>query len=380
MVPFRVSVKALGVDNRSGQVGSASASKGCSGRMRSPTISSIVPPYIFEFMAISDDPETRRVAIENIRVAAESRALRTASQRTPLPPRPNGPPGEKRREVYDLQHSQSSPVLLPGTLRRSEGSGPVGDDAVDDVYDLAGTAYDFYFTVLERHSIDGAGRPLEITVHAGLNIQNAFWNGRQLIYGDGNGVFSDFTKSLDVIGHELTHAVVQHSCNLNYWGQSGSLNEHLCDVFGTLVKQWHLDQDAAQASWLVGDEILAPSQTRRALRSMNEPGTAFENDPVLGSDPQPSHMNDFYTGPWDDGGVHINSGIPNRAFFLVASRLEGKAWERAGRIWYDAMIALQPGSQFADMVVQTEACAEQRFGKYSAEHQAVCEAWRAVGL
>jgi Zn-dependent metalloprotease len=132
-----------------------------------------------------------------------------------------------------------------------------------------------------------------------------------------------------VIGHELTHGVESFTSNLEYRNQSGALNEHFADVFGVLIKQWKNGETALKRNWLVGAEVLVPAPTRRAIRDMENPGTAFVNDPDLGTDPQPGHMRQLYRGAADRGGVHINSGIPNRAFVLFAKALKGKSWDVA---------------------------------------------------
>src|SRR5262249_13419300 len=206
---------------------------------------------------------------------------------------------------------------------------------------------------------------------------NAFWNGMQMVYGDGDGVlFQRFTKSLDVVGHELTHGVTQYEAGLSYSGQSGALNESFSDVFGSLVKQWKMKQTAAQADWLIGAGLLARGVKGKALRSMAAPGTAYD-DPNLGKDPQPANMKDYYKGSDDNGGVHINSGIPNHAFYLVATTLGGNAWNRAGKIWYDTLInQLRPNSSFTDAANATIASASKLFGARGDEISAVKSAWR----
>jgi Zn-dependent metalloprotease len=210
-------------------------------------------------------------------------------------------------------------------------------------------------------------------------MNNAFWDGRQMAYGDGDGVvFTRFTKALDVVAHELTHGVQAFTSNLDYRGQSGALNEHFADVFGVLVRQWRRGEEADAASWLVGADVLVPAPTRRGIRDMERPGTAFTDDPVLGSDPQPDHMERIYDGPADFGGVHLNSGIPNRAFVLVAKSLGGPAWETPGRIWYEALLQLSARSRFADLVKLTAQIAGDRFGAVT--KKAVRAAWRKVGL
>src|SRR5262245_54891431 len=155
-----------------------------------------------------------------------------------------------------------------------------------------------------------------------------------MVFGDGDGtLFNRFTISIDVIGHELTHGVTGSEANLTYQGQAGALNESISDVFGSLIKQYSLNQTAAAADWLIGAGLLASSVKGVALRSMKAPGTAY-NDPTLGKDPQPDNMSKFVHTAEDSGGVHINSGIPNKAFFLVATSLGGHAWEKAGQVWY----------------------------------------------
>src|SRR5260221_6079606 len=155
-----------------------------------------------------------------------------------------------------------------------------------------------------------------------------------MVYGDGDGdLFELFTKPIDVTGHELTHGVTQYSANLNYQDQSGALNESFSDVFGSLVKQQALNQTTEQADWLIGQGIFTSKVHGVALRSMKAPGTAYE-DPVLGKDPQPADMHSFVKTVDDNGGVHLNSGIPNKAFYLAATAIGGYAWDVAGEIWY----------------------------------------------
>ena len=157
-----------------------------------------------------------------------------------------------------------------------------------------------------------------------------------MVFGDGDGqIFNRFTIAVDVIGHELTHGVTEHESNLMYFGQPGALNEHLSDVFGSLVKQYP-NETADKADWLIGEGLLAKSIKGKALRSMKDPGTAYD-DPLLGKDPQPAHMSDYVRGPADNFGVHTNSGSPNRAFYLASTKMGGFAWETAGLIWYETM-------------------------------------------
>ena len=236
--------------------------------------------------------------------------------------------------------------------------------------------------VFGRESIDDENMPLRGIVHFGEEYDNAFWDGRRMVFGDGDGeLFVSFTKSLDVIGHELGHGVIEDEAGLEYWGQSGALNESLADVWGVLVKQHKLGQSADQADWLIGAELIGDEFDGTALRSMADPGSAYD-DAVLGKDPQPKHWDDYVRTFEDNGGVHINSGIPNHAFWRLATQLGGNAWERPGRIWYDALrhSRLRTTATFRDFARITHEVAQREFGNSSAEAAAVKEAWDYVGV
>ena len=271
---------------------------------------------------------------------------------------------------------------LPGRLVRREGEPDTGDASVDEAYDGLGEVFALYHRVYGRDAIDGGGGSLEATVHFGDRYDNAFWDGERMVFGDGDGeVFRGFTQSLSVIGHELTHGVTEATARLRYRDQSGALNEHVSDVFGALVEQYAMGQDAAAATWLIGEGVFTGLVQGRALRSLLEPGTAYDDD-VLGRDPQPGHMRDFVHTRDDNGGVHLNSGIPNRAFALAAFELGGFAWEHVGRAWYDTLTdgVLGPDDGFAVFAPATLAATKARFGTTSPEARAVASGWRAVGL
>ena len=285
--------------------------------------------------------------------------------------------GTKRRSIYDARNGST----LPGRLVRGEGDPKSKDPAVNEAYNGSGATYDLYFTVFGRNSIDERGMRLDSTVHYGRNYDNAFWNGQQMVYGDGDGeLFNRFTIAVDVIGHELTHGVTEYEAGLEYQDQSGALNESFSDVFGSLVKQYKRRQTAKEADWLIGKGLFAPGVRGKALRSMKEPGTAYDDD-ILGKDPQPGHMKDYVRTRDDNGGVHINSGIPNRAFYETAIRVGGSAWTKAGQIWYVTLRdKLRPNSSFKDTARWTVAVARDRYGAGSLEQKAVQAGWRAVGL
>ena len=336
-----------------------------------------------EAMAHCEDPAIREGALLALAHCAAVRAVRDFVTRMPSMMVSQSPAGRKYRLVYDARGKD----LLPGRLAREEGEPKGADTAVNEAYDFSGDTFDFFHTLFGRNSLDNAGMSLISSVHVGeadgrdrfQPMNNAFWDGSQMAYGDGDGkVFRGFTSSLDVVAHELTHGVQAFTSNLVYRGQSGAINEHFADVFGVLVRQWRRKEPAEEASWLVGREVLVPADTRRGIRDMEHPGTAYKDDPVLCSDPQPDHMKKLYTGPADSGGVHINSGIPNRAFVLTARSLGGNAWETAGAIWYEAMLQLSRTSRFEDLARITAQVAGDRFE--AATRKAVRAAWKKVGL
>lgn len=339
---------------------------------------SIIPPYVFDHMSKSSDVKIRQVAIDAIANASAVRAVRaTLSMMAGFAAVPS-PAAKIHRLVYDVKNGDFS--QLPGTLVRSEGDPKYADPAVNEAYGHAGTTYNFYKKLFGRNSLDDRGMSLISSVHLGLRLNNAFWTGDQMCYGDGDGqIFIRFTKSLDVVGHELTHGVVSNTCNLIYQNESGALNEHFADVFGTLVKQWRRRQTVKKADWLIGADIMGPDTTAKGLRTFTA-AKAYDNDPLLGTDPQPKHLKNKYKGTADNGGVHINSGIPNHSFYLTAMEMGGKAWEKAGRIWYKSMLKLTATSQFVDMVEATSESAVTLYGNGSVEHKAVVKSWKTVGF
>ena len=342
----------------------------------------IIPPYLLTRLA--------RVGGEQFPVAAAAARKTIAAGRPPFRHRgqldlsidSSGSlvvelTAAPNRTISDANNTQN----LPGMTVREEGDEPSADETVNAAYDGLGATFDLLLNAFARNSLDGAGAPLYATVHYGEDYDNAFWDGERMVFGDGDGeVFLGFANSTTVIGHELAHGVIQHTANLAYRDQSGALNESIADVVGALTEQFLAGQTADAATWLIGSGIFTSAVQGVALRNMLEPGTAYDDD-VLGRDPQPGHMRDFVTMVEDNGGVHVNSGIPNRAFALLARDLGGFAWERAGVIWYRALTGSLPSTatfeQFADATV---SAAEAEYGKASEEVRAVHQAWRAVGV
>lgn len=348
----------------------------------------IAPPDLLARLAESDDAGRRRAAIRTLAASASIRTQRSLVNKVMRQLDVDvraltfmAPPAGERRTVYDVGHRGRS--ALPGDKVRGEGDPPTGDDAADEAYDGADAVYDFYKDVLDRDSIDASGLELVSSVHYGVGFDNAFWNGGQMVYGDGSGqlfVEGGLTRAIDVIGHEMTHGVTQYTAGLEYSTQPGAVNESMSDVFGSLVKQYVLGQTATDADWLIGEGTLIP-ELGTALRSMKEPGTAYEGDS------QPAHMDDYVDLPDDNdprndnGGVHINSGIPNHAFYLAATAIGGNAWEKAGRVWYAALTErLESESDFSATAQATVEVAGEMFDTGGAEQMAVEKAWQEVGV
>ena len=348
-----------------------------------PPRCTIVPPYLLEALAASGDPTVEAHAQATLAVERDLRRDRRTGGLRPRGPRRSRPGSSAARPPARSARctTRSSGTDLPGTKVRGEGDPATGDRAVTEAYDGLGATWQLWQQSYGRNSLDGRGLPLVASVHFGRDYDNAFWDGTQMVFGDGDGViFLPFTRSLDVIGHELAHGVTQYTSGLNYQDQSGALNESVSDVFGVLVKQRVLGQSADEADWLVGAELLAPGVKGVALRSMAAPGTAYD-DPRLGKDPQPAHLRDYVDTTDDNGGVHINSGIPNKAFHVLATTLGGNAWEVAGQVWVDTITGdISADCDFATFAGLTVAAATARHGEGSEVVAAVRAAWDAVGV
>ncbi|WP_017163989.1 M4 family metallopeptidase [Xanthomonas phaseoli] len=349
----------------------------------SPRRAGILPPYLLEHVAQAAPAHARQCALMSRHITAQlrqQRALGLLARTDALAADAKAQQTAQavQRRIYDAEQG----TALPGTLVRDEGAPATQDVAVTEAYDYLGATHDFFQTVYGRNSIDAAGMPLIGTVHYERGYDNAFWNGEQMVFGDGDGeVFNRFTIALDVVGHELTHGVTERTANLIYQGQPGALNESISDVFGVLIKQYTLRQSADQADWIIGAGLLMPGIQGVGLRSMQAPGSAYD-DPALGKDPQPATMAGYVDTQEDDGGVHYNSGIPNHAFYRAAVAIGGAAWEKTGRIWYRALTGGEPaaGADFATFADLTASVASAAYGADSREAVAVRQAWRDVGV
>lgn len=342
----------------------------------------IVPPHVLERIREHGTEGERARAAATLDLDTLARAQRAVAP--PLAEHEEhreheaAPAPAVRREIHDGRHR----MRLPGPLVRAEGDESTDDRDVNRVYRGFGATWNLYHQVYGRDSFDDAGAPLVGTVNFGRDYDNAFWDGTQMVFGDGDGeLFRSFTASVDIMAHELTHAVTEHESGLEYQGQSGALNESLSDVFGSLVKQRAAEpaQTAEEADWLIGEGIFGRRINGVALRSMKAPGTAYD-DPMLGRDPQPAHMDDYVRTRDDSGGVHINSGIPNHAFYLFAIAVGGHAWKVAGAVWYAAATdrGLPSNATFKKFAQLTANHALRDHGLEVA--RACRRAWHQVGI
>jgi vibriolysin len=279
------------------------------------------------------------------------------------------------RKVYSANNGTST----PGTLKRSEGQAAIGDSHVDMNYDMLGYTYDCYKVLFNRDSLDNAGKTLISTVHYSKNYVNAYWDGTQMVYGDGDGVNSiELGKDADVTVHELTHAVTENESNLTYSGQSGGLNEAMSDTFGAICESRVNNWSTAADIWMVGEDVWTPNIQGDALRYMDDPakdGVSKDWAPNV-------------TGSTD---VHYSSGVPNLAFALLSKGgthprgrstivVPGIGVEKAGRIWYKANTDIFTASTTFDQAKTWTIQAAQQLGYSQADQDAVKAAWEAVGV
>ncbi len=353
-------------------------------------IQCIIPPYMMRTLIENGDikPKAFKKQVSSFMLDAKIRGKRQAYASldndaknilaSKAEPKASAKKVAVNREVYSAKNKE----VQPGTLVRKEGQAPVKDKDVNNVYAAAGYTWDFYHSLFGRNSIDNKGLKIIQTVHYGKKFDNAFWDGQQMIYGDGDKkIFDTFTGDIDIIGHELTHGVVQNEINLAYKDQSGALNESLADVFGIMIKQKVINEDVKQSDWLIGENVLLGDDY--AIRSLKEPGTAYKNHPQLGTDPQFPDMKHYKNEPYDNGGVHLNSGIPNHAFYLAAYDIGGYSWEKAGRVWYAAMCdkaLVKPNASFADFKNATIEIAEKLFAEDRSIATKIRNAWEKTGV
>jgi len=275
--------------------------------------------------------------------------------------------------TYDAKNRTS----LPGTLWAD------ADNVFNATYDRAAVSahvnaaktYDFYKNTYGRNSFDNAGARLNSTVHYSTNYNNAFWDGTKMVYGDGDGTtFVALSGALDVVAHELTHAVTEYTAGLVYQNESGAINEAVSDIMGTVAEY----TVGSNFDWLVGEDIYTPGVSGDALRSMSNPAAYGD----------PDHYSKRYTGTQDNGGVHTNSGIVNKAAYLLGNggtfynvSVTGIGVPKLGAIYYRALnVYLTPNSNFSSLRAAVVQSAKDLYGSTSAEATAAAKSFDAVGV
>ncbi len=336
-----------------------------------------LPKRLIKHLADQSTGSERELLQAQIDHAAELRGQRAAHSRE----LPAGVVGRQplHRQVFDAQGS----TVLPGKLLRDEDDPPTRDAHADHAYENVGIALQFYKSVLGRDSMDGHGLRVDTSVHYGNRFANAMWTGRQMIVGDGDGRHvAGLAKSLGIIAHEFSHGITQHLVKgglgvvqmpgrlPDLQGEAGALNESFSDVFASMIKQWHAGQTAHEADWLLGEDILAP-HVGKAVRSLKDPGNRRLTWP---EDDQIKSFDRF--SPTDE--AHKASGIANHAFYLAATALGGKSWEKLAIVWFKAFDRLRSHATFRDAAHASIDVAAALHGTGSAPHAAVKAGWKMV--
>ncbi|MBA2873871.1 thermolysin [Anoxybacillus caldiproteolyticus] len=275
--------------------------------------------------------------------------------------------------TYDAKYR----TTLPGSLWADADNqffASYDAPAVDAHY-YAGVTYDYYKNVHNRLSYDGNNAAIRSSVHYSQGYNNAFWNGSQMVYGDGDGqTFIPLSGGIDVVAHELTHAVTDYTAGLIYQNESGAINEAISDIFGTLV-EFYANKNP---DWEIGEDVYTPGISGDSLRSMSDPAKYGD----------PDHYSKRYTGTQDNGGVHINSGIINKAAYLISQggthygvSVVGIGRDKLGKIFYRALTQyLTPTSNFSQLRAAAVQSATDLYGSTSQEVASVKQAFDAVGV
>ncbi len=311
----------------------------------------------------------------------------------------------RRQGTFNMNNTGNTTTGTGGTQSRYSGTddswSATNERAGVDAHYGAAKTYDYYKNIHNRNGIDGNNGPgttaaaansgislVSSRVHFGSNYNNAFWYQNKMSYGDGNGTSFSPLVTIDICGHEMTHGITERTANLTYSGESGALNESMSDVFGAMV-ELYADGGAISANtWKIGEDAYTPATSGDALRYMDNPHLAGNGG--FTSDDDPDHYSERYTGSSDNGGVHINSGIANNAFYLAAVggthhrsgvTVTGMGTSAAERIWYRALtVYMTSSTNFTGARNATLNAANDLFGSASAEYDTTADAWCAVGV
>jgi Zn-dependent metalloprotease len=288
---------------------------------------------------------------------------------------------------------------VPSNQVGTEGNPPT-DMVAKIAYDNTGVTYDCYQTLFARDSYDAAGHELVSYVHitqGGGALNNAFWDGEEMVYGDGDGVqFGEFPRALDVTAHELTHAVTEYSAGLVYQVESGALNEASSDILGATCETFKAGGTVSANTWLIGEDVLTPGTPGDAFRYMDNPteDAPLYNNQISSTDYYPERLKlsagEQPGGNNDQGYVHFNSGIANLAFYLMSEggkhprnktpyQVVGVGLDKASKIWYRALNNyMTANTTFAQARTATEMAANDLYP--GPTKQAISMAWATVGV
>lgn len=338
-----------------------------------------LPKKLIQHLADTSDGEHSEMLKAQIAHSSGLRGRRAQHTVKGVAPKPGVKP--LQRSVFDA----GGRTFLPGKLLRDEDDPPTKDQLADEAYDSIGIALRFFDSVFGRNSIDNKGMRVDASVHYGFGFVNAMWTGEQIIIGDGDGrTVKDLAGSLSIIAHEFAHGVSQHLVPGGLGvvqvagkppalkGEAGALNESFSDVFASMIKQWHGQQDVGQADWLVGEGILLRG-SGKAIRSLKDPGNTKLTWP---KDDQIRNYKHYK--PTME--AHTASGIANHAFYLAATRLGGQSWETLGKVWFKGFDKLRARSTFLDAAHATMGVAAALHGKGSKTHEAVKAGWKQVNV
>jgi Zn-dependent metalloprotease len=317
-------------------------------------------------------PEQRKKFTDTMKIDAELRQLRNQASKVTRVAHAIAPAAARKAAAVPaitVFNCNNTPGL-PGVHMAAGSPDRIGKRVLTATTSVA----KFYSQVFGRNSVDGAGMTLISSIHFGVGYNNAVWNGTQMIYGDGDGsIFIDFSKANDVIGHELTHGVTQHSLALLHVDEAGGLNESLSDCFGSMFRQWEAKETVDQADWLLGKDVMGPAAIKKGYKCMRDMANPAAKHCMS---PQPVKFSQYKDGM----DQHVSSGIPNHAFYTVAKAVGGHSWEKVGQIWYKAMTGFgqSPAMKMKAFADRTRAVAAQLFPGDVAD--AVNAGWKKVGL
>ncbi len=256
---------------------------------------------------------------------------------------------------------------------------PQQDEVATDAHWGAEMTYDYFWNIHNRNSIDGNGFRLDSYVHYGTNYNNAFWDGQRMTYGDGNG--STFTPltAIDVTAHEIGHGLTTNTANLVYQNEPGALNESFSDIFGAAVEAYAVTN---KQTWRIGEDMTPNNQ---GIRNMQNPNLFGDPDTYLGTN--------WYSGTADNGGVHTNSGVQNKWFYILTQgesgtndlsnsyNVTGIGITKAARVAFrNLTVYLTTNSQYNDARFYGVQSSIDLYGACTPEHIATTDAWYAVGV